>query len=309
MHDVVLQSLGLVFLLGGIGIGYWWWIVPYGTTLSSEGRGLLLLLIVTLMGGLIGSPFWWLDEPRSFAWDMPPLVSRMLAAAGWAFAVVCFFALQRPGWRRIRLVLILLAIYLAPLTVAAVLWHRERFDLTAAITYAFFALVAMLLFATCRYLWKQPIILPETAADTVPSHPLVQLWLGSITCLTGLWGVGLLVTANGPWPWIWAWPADALSSRLIGVMLLALAAGSLYSRPYAGVARTMLYTLTIYGGGIALAGAWNLFVNKPLRMDYLGVFGGVALFSGLLLCLPSTSPPEASHAAKISTASRTPRRG
>lgn len=286
-NDVFLQSLGLVLLLSGVGAGYRYWITPYGSTLPGHPRGLLLLLLVTLMGGLIGSPFWWLDEPRSFAWDMPPLISRMLAAAGWAFVVVCFRALQRPVWRRVRLVLVLLAIYLIPLALAALLWHRNRFDFMAPIAYVFFALVVLLVLGTCWYLLYQPVIIPETSQDTLPSPAWIRAWLLFITCLTGLWGAALFVTATGPWAWVWAWPTDALSSRLIGVMLLALASGAFYSRHYADVARSMLATLSIYGVGIALAGAWNIVAGKPLRVDYVVAFGSIGIISFLCLVLSS----------------------
>ncbi|MCL4836227.1 MAG: hypothetical protein KJZ86_27555, partial [Caldilineaceae bacterium] len=37
--------------------------------------------------------------------DLPPLASRILAAAGWSFAVVCLLVLERPTDRRLRLVL------------------------------------------------------------------------------------------------------------------------------------------------------------------------------------------------------------
>jgi hypothetical protein len=46
------------------GIG---WLLPRKGSLDLAQRGVLLLLIVTLVGGFVGSPFWWIDEPRSFS--------------------------------------------------------------------------------------------------------------------------------------------------------------------------------------------------------------------------------------------------
>jgi hypothetical protein len=80
---------------------------------------MLLLSVVTLVGGLLGSIGWWIDDPRSFSWDLPPLASRMLASAGWAFGVATLAALHRPVPRRTRLVMLMLAVYLAPLLVTA----------------------------------------------------------------------------------------------------------------------------------------------------------------------------------------------
>ena len=48
--------------------------------------------------------------------------------------------LHRPVPRRMRLVMLMLAVYLAPLPTAP-LFHLDRFDPAAPITYAFFALV------------------------------------------------------------------------------------------------------------------------------------------------------------------------
>ena len=93
MIDFLIQLFGLILLLTGMGFGYWRWVRPREPGLTWPARGLLMLTIMTLMGGFIGSPFWWADEARSFSWDTPPLASRMLAAAGWSFVVVCYLAL------------------------------------------------------------------------------------------------------------------------------------------------------------------------------------------------------------------------
>jgi hypothetical protein len=102
---LLFQIVGLSLLLAGLALGYGRWIKPHASVLDWQGKGLLLLVVLTLAGGFIGSPFWWMDEARSFSWDLPPLASRMLASAGWSFVVVCWLVLERPTDRRLRLVL------------------------------------------------------------------------------------------------------------------------------------------------------------------------------------------------------------
>lgn len=201
---------------------------------------MLLLTLVTLVGGLLGSTGWWMDDPRSFSWDLPPLASRMLASAGWAFGVATIAALQRPVPRRMRLVLLMLAAYLAPLLVAVPLFHLNRFDPGAPITYVFFALVITMTAAALWYLFQQPLIIPNEPADLLPPTPLVGVWLGLVAVVTALWGLALFITDNGPWGLIWAWPWDLLTSRLIAVMLFTIAVGAVYALRYADVSRVML---------------------------------------------------------------------
>jgi hypothetical protein len=283
MFPLLLQILGLVLLIAGLVVGYAVWVRPRESRTSLAGRGLLLLLVLTLMGGLIGSPFWWADLEQSFAWDTPPLASRMLASAGWAFAVTCFLALQRPVRRRLRLVLILLFVYLFPLALAILLFHLERFDPAAPITYAFFLIVITMVVTTGIYLYRQPGILPDDAAGDEPTRPAARAWLAGTAAASGLWGLALMITDQGPSPLIWVWPGDLLSSRLIGVMLLAIAAGALYSRRWADPARVMLAVLLVYGLGLAFASLWSAFTGQPVRPAYLAAFAIVGLGSAALL--------------------------
>jgi hypothetical protein len=81
MLDLFWQAVGAGLLISGVVWGYRRWVRPH-SALDMQGRGLVLLIALTFMGGFIGSPFWWLDVAQSFAWDLPPLASRMLAAAG-----------------------------------------------------------------------------------------------------------------------------------------------------------------------------------------------------------------------------------
>src|SRR6186997_2032508 len=125
MNDIAVQFLGLLVFLSVIAGAYWRWVRPHNINL--ETKGVLLLIIATMVGGLVGSTGWWFDVPQAFSWDLPPLASRMLAAAGWAFGAAAFMTLQRPTASRLRLVLLMLAVYLIPLAIAIVLFHLNRF--------------------------------------------------------------------------------------------------------------------------------------------------------------------------------------
>lgn len=285
MNDLGLQLLGLLFLFIGVAAGYVIWVKPHQAQLGWPGRGLLLLLILTFMGGFIGSPFWWADVPQSFSWDLPPLASRMLASAGWAFAIATFFALQKPLYGRVRLVLLSLLVYLAPLAIAIILFHLDRFDWAAPITPFFFFLVVGMILTTLFYLWRQPAILPP--ATVHPPSALVSNWLLGVAVLCGLWGLALFATDQGGSTLIWVWPGDLLSSRLIGVMLFTIAAGSVYGRAETEVARPVLAMIAVYGVGLALASAWNMWLGKPVPFSYLVVFGLLGIISAGLLAKPT----------------------
>ena len=229
MPDLLLQSLGLIILLGGIGFGYWRWARPYMAQAGSWGKGLLMLLVVTGVGGFLGSPFWWLDLKQSFAWDLPPLASRLLASASVAFGVGCYLCLQRPTTQRVRLIFLLTMIYLMPLVVAVLLFHLGRFDFTAPLTYSFFILAVGIGSLSLVYLLRQPIIIGEELCDTAPASGLTRAWLILVGLLLGVWGLALFITDSGPSDLIWVWPGDLLTSRLIAAMLLAIAVTAFYS--------------------------------------------------------------------------------
>ncbi|MCC7448519.1 MAG: hypothetical protein IT324_13950 [Anaerolineae bacterium] len=281
MSDLLIQVLGLAILLAGMGWGYWHWIHAR-PALGVWAKLLLLLLVTTLFGGLIGSTGWWVRDPRSFSWLLPPLASRMLAAAAWSFALVTFLALRRPVYRRVRLALVMLFVYFVPLVVAIILFHLDRFDFAAPITYAFFTVVIGMTVLTILYLFRQPVITPETTQDVAPAYPLTRLWLLIVAVVMLAWGTALCVTDAGPSALIWVWPGDLLSSRLISVMLLTIAAGAVYGAGAADTARVMLWVIVIYSVGVAAANLWGLLDNKPIKEAYVAVFAIIALVSAAL---------------------------
>ena len=265
--DILVQLLGLLLLGGGVFLGYRRWVQARAD--SGAARALLLLLVLTLMGGFIGAFGWWLDDPRTFSWDLPPLASRMLAAAGWAFAAATLMTLQNPRPGRVRLFLLLLAVYLAPLALAIVFGHLDRFDWSAPITYAFFAIVLLMTLPALFFLLRTPAI-PGMADDDVPSDAPVRGFLLGAAALMAVWGGALFVTDSGGSDLIWVWPGDLLTSRLIAVMLLAIAAG------------VMLVMLVVYGLGVMAANLANLLADRPVKWSYVLAFLGLALLAALL---------------------------
>jgi uncharacterized membrane protein YgcG len=143
MSDAGLFAIAVVLLLACLAFGFRRW---GGVDLGPSGSGAVarFVLVSTAIGGILGAPFWWLDLTPSFAWDLPPVASRMLAAAAFAFGLAGIVVLERPSEARTRLYLTLIPVYLVPLAVAAVLLHLDRFDFTAPVTYGFFAVVVVL---------------------------------------------------------------------------------------------------------------------------------------------------------------------
>ena len=213
-----------------------------------------MLVILTFAGGTIGSFSWWLDLAGSFAWDLPPLAGRMLGSAGWSFAFAAFLALQRPTFLRMRLVMLMLVIYLAPLAIALVLLHVDRLDFTAPITYPFLAVVALLSVGGGWFLWRRTRVLsPALEPADAPPPSALRAWLWVVAAITGAWSVALAVTDAGPIREVWAWPGDPLSSRLIAAMLITVAVCSAWAARHADPARIMTGVAAIYGLGLLLA--------------------------------------------------------
>jgi hypothetical protein len=281
MSNLLIQTLGLLALLAAVAWGYGHWVRPRSVT--TQGKILLLLLILTMAGGLIGSLAWWFDDPRAFAWDLPPLAGRMLAAAGWAFAAANFLVLGRPVTRSVRLVLLMLIVYLAPLAVAILLFHLDRFNWNEPVTYSFFVIVSLMLLPALWFLIRQPVIMPDAPHDLAPTTPGVKGWLIVVAVITGLWGLALFLADSGPANLVWVWPGDLLTSRLIGVMLLTIAVGAAVSHRATTPARIMLVVILVYGVGVALANLWSLAAGKPVNWSYVVSFAVMAVVSAVFL--------------------------
>jgi hypothetical protein len=281
--NIVFLALAMLVLLACEWWGYRRWIKPHETAANRQAKAMLMLIILTLAGGFIGPFSWWADIPNSFAWDPPPLASRMLATAGWCFAFVAYLCLSRPTWRRVRLTLLMLAIYLAPLAIALVLFHLDRLNFAAPITYPFFAVVALLTGGSIWFLIRQPTVIPDTLEDLAPAGRFTQAWLSVVAVVTGVWSLALAATDNGPSPLIWVWPGDLLTSRLIAAMLITITAAAIFSLRHVDTARITTGVTLIYGLGLAIASVWNAFAGKPIPITYLVAFG--LIFAGSLAAL------------------------
>src|SRR5437764_13958661 len=82
---------------------------------------------------------------------------------------------------------------------------------------------------------------------------------------------------------MWRWEGCSLAGPLIGVMLLALAAGALLGLRSAAVGRVMLVTMLVYGLGVAVGTTSVHLGGAPLRAAYLVVFAVITLASAALL--------------------------
>jgi hypothetical protein len=197
-------------------------------------------------------------------------------------------------------------VYLAPLALAIVLWHRDRFDPRAPITYAFFAIVAALLAPAFWFLVRSPRPIPGYPDDPRPPSPALARWLDVVALITGAWGLALFVTDRGFSPLIWAWPGDLLTSRLIAVMLLTIATGAIISRTRADLARVTLLATIVYGLGLGAASLWGLVLGQPLRPAYAVVFICVAAVSWRMLATMPAGPEPARTGASEHLASTRP---
>ena len=98
------------------------------------------------------------------------------------------------------------------------------------------------------------------------------------------------MTDNGPLDAVWVWPGDLLTSRLIAVMLLTLAAGGLYGLRHADTARIVNTVAMLYGLGLAIASLWNALADKPVKLSYVIVFGVIFVGSLVVARLSRRSP-------------------
>ena len=254
------------------------------------------LIMSTTVGGFLGAPFWWFDLPASFAWDLPPLASRMLAAASLAFGLTGFFVLRRPAENLCRFYNTLIAVYLVPLTMAAVLFDRERFDFSLPVTYGFFAIVVVLSTGSVSALFPPMDSMRATEVVEPPSSAFRTgfAFLAAAFCV---WGIALFVVPeelSGTWS---LWPGDTLTSRLNAAMKLALAAAfAMASRDRKQIAPALMFA-SVYGFGVLAACLVNLMRGDIAPLSYAAVFGLLGMISTGMLAAGNlkakTASPEA----------------
>ena len=283
--DIAVLAGAMVALLACEWLGHRRWVRPLGGRATPAIRATVFILTLTLAGGFIGAFAWWVDVDSGFAWDVPPLGSRMLASAGWAFALASWSALERPTAGRLRLVLVMLVVYLAPLAVALVAFHLDRLDFGAPITYPFFAVIGLLIVGPALLLRERPAIRPDEAVDRESPSALMRGWLALVAAVTFAWSVALFVTDNGPIAAVWAWPGDALTSRLISAMLLTIAVAAVMGRNSRDLAGLTSRITLLYGVGLAAASLWLVTAGRPVNLAYVAAFGvlGAGSMAALIL--------------------------
>ncbi|WP_353644978.1 hypothetical protein [Mesorhizobium sp. WSM2239] len=284
-------GVAVIVLLAAMGAAFARWGREPG-----DGRGSPVgrfVLIATAVGGLIGAPFWWLDLQPSFAWDLPPLASRMLGVAALAFGMTGIAVLEHPSAARERLFYMLILIYLVPLALAAVTLHLDRFDFARPVTYGFFAVVIVLCAGSALEVSRGRRV---DAARPTPGTT-VRGWMLVAGLVLAIWGAALFLIPTTPYPLVFNWPQDELSSRLIAAMLMAIAVAFFLSRRDAGLARLALLFAGVYGVSVVAAGLMNAVGGKPVPLLYVTGFAIVGLASlGLLAGMKASriSPQAAS---------------
>jgi hypothetical protein len=278
MGGLLVQFLGLGALLGLAGWGYRHWISPR-QQVGIQGNGMLLLCVVTLVGGLLGSTGWWIDDPRSFAWDLPPrqpdagfrrLGFRRCHACGLASARSPPYAASDAHAGGVPGAATRCRSLVSPRPLRPCCAHHVR--ILRASSYN----------DRCRALVSVQAV-PNGPADSLAPTALVGRWLGLVAAVCASWGLALFVTDNGPSGLIWVWPGDLLTGRLIAVMLLTIAVGAVYALRYADVSRVMLGVIAVYSFGVMLANLWNILASKPVNTSYVVTFGIMFLVSAILL--------------------------
>lgn len=274
MTVILWQMVGMGLLLGSMALGQRLWRNRLDHIPDRPERLAAILLTATLAGGFWGALAWWPNYPFAFAWPLPPFAAKMLAAAGWSFALASALALWRPFPAHLRMVLAMLWVYLAPLTLAILTLHLARFDAGQPVTWAFFAIVTLLLAVASHALWRLPVPPPPP----VPKAP-VSLWL--IGLVAGIWGLALFFWPKGPSLVIWPWQGDPLTTRLIASMFLSVATAALLALRDSRLTDTALCTTFAYGAGVVLAGWVQSMASQP--DPDRGYAGGAAPLSYLLV--------------------------
>ena len=289
MTSLVWQIVGLVLLVGTVWIGFLGWRKRMDHKSSTVETLAAIVLLGALGGGFWGAFAWWQNLPYAFSWHLPGLAARMLAAAGWSFALASALALRHPYPSHLRLVLLMLWVYLAPLTLAILTLHLDRFDFTRNVTIGFFIIAVLLLVTSTIALLTLPRNDPVAG---IPPNSIASSALWLIGGVAGLWAVALFLKPDGPWPLIWPWPGDALTTRLIASMFLTISVGALAALPSQRLACTVFWATGVYGIGVVIAGFAHVMTTRPsptgyaavtLPKSYMVVWGALGIVAALAL--------------------------
>jgi hypothetical protein len=225
-----------------------------------------LLAAATAVGGLVGAPFWWLDLPASFAWDLPFFASRMLAAAALAFGAGGIVALERRSRQAVSAYLWLTVVYLAPLAAAIVVLHLDRFDFAQPVTWGFFT-IALGLPASILALARPSLAWPER--DGKPGAAVLAMTIAGMVLL--LWGLAMFAWPAAPVRAAFAWPGDPLTSRLIAAMLFTLGLAMAWAARDRAMTGFVAAFGGVYGLGVGAATGLQMLAGRPAPLLYAAV--------------------------------------
>jgi hypothetical protein len=262
--------VGAAILLAVLALAYrrWW------SRLNGVGAAARHTLILSTIGGLIGAVFWWQDVDVSFAWNLPPLASRMLGAAATAFGLAGLYALERPTPARVRLHALMVAVYLIPLSLAAITLHLDRFDFSAPVSWGFFAAVGVLSVSSVAALATE-----RGREAREPVSAAQSFWLLAAGAVLAACGLALFAVPATAFPLVFNWPSDPLTSRLIAAMLLTLAAIFLVARRNARLLPQAHILGAAYGLGVVVAIMPNILRGLPWPPLYLVAFAVLGVVS------------------------------
>ena len=275
MSDSGWFAVGALLLLLALAAGWRRWWQP--SSRSPHRNLATAVVILASIGALVGAPFWWFDLPASFAWDLTPVASRLLAAAAFAFAVTGILALERPGIAGIELVATLTAVYLTPLVAAVLVLHLDRFDPAAPITWGFFAAAVGL--AGAALLALRGRAGPGKGEDVDPQVSAAMLLAGLVF---GIWGMAMFAYPAAPLPAVFPWARDPLTARLIAVMLLSLATALLLGRKQRPQAEIALAFCASYGLGVICGWAVTRLGGATFPPLYAAALAGLGVLSAAL---------------------------
>jgi len=264
------------------------------TGLTAAGRCAINAMTV---GGLIAAPFWWLDVESGFAWDLPPLASRMAAAMALAFAVCGWLVLSRPTIRRQRIYLAAMAACLLPPALTAALFHLDRFEGGRPGLWAYFLASGMLSVLAIAELASGFLTRPGMPSRRI-DNPFVPLWLVMVGLAMVAWALALFLAPDTLFYSVFLWPDDALTSRLLGAGLLTVGVVNLLSTADEPSARMALLFTGTFGTGALAAISLTSTVGFDPPLLYLVGIGGSGLVSLALLAMISAAPATAGSPAQ-----------
>ena len=264
MPLLALQALALILLTGGTLL----LIRASADRFARFPRRTHRTIALATAGALIGAPFWWGAAPDSFAWALPPLAFRYLAAAALAFGTTGLMVLWRPSPARVRLYLGMIALYLAPVVAAVLGMHRDRLDWGAPISWGFLVLAGGLTVSATLEMVRSP----DLRRGAAPGAAERGLWT-LFAALFALWALALFAVPAGPVRALWLWPQDPLSARLIAVMPATLALIAWMARSRADLGRPAAVGFATYGVWVTLASVLHGLSGHPVPWLYLGALG------------------------------------